>query len=251
MILSREKVASWHRTRELEPIFAVDVMCEYFDCHVASANIRLARLVFKSGPSKFKVEDIGSLLATNPAHNFGCQIERSVGAKAINFCCDWFRFLSCIAPKPNWFLRILEVENLNTIDQHRSSVPVYYTKARAASVASFSLWFNRWVTVAKDKRCLFSLLSKLTSSKSYSHYGGDQSNPSAQCAEPALQTTAIPCAGNERREVRQESDGERHETKHRNGAAANIKRSLMHRQYLNRCPGQKAHRTRLWQGTAA
>ncbi len=251
MSASGEKVAGWHCTGKLEAVFAVDVMRDYFDCDVAFANSRTARLFFKIGPPKFEVEDIRFFLATNPAHNFWRPIKGSVGAKAINLSCDWLGFLSGIPPKPNRFLRIWNVDDLNTIDQHRSSVPVYHAEARAAAVASFALRLNRWLTVAKDERCLFSLFSKLTSRKPYSHNGRDQSNPPAQCAEPALQATSIPCACIEHRKVWQKSDGERHETKHRYGAAANVKRSLVHRQYLERCAEQKAQRTRPWQGVAA
>lgn len=251
MTVSREKVAGWQSTEKLEAVFIVDVVRDYFDCDVAFGHGRTARLVFKVSPPEFEVEDMRFFLATNPAHNFRRPIKGPVGAKAINPSRDWLGFLSGIAPNPSRFLRIWNVDNLDSIYQHRSSVPVYHAEARAAAVASFSLRLNRWLTVAKDERRLFSLFSKLTSSKSNSHTSCYQSNPSAQCAEPALQATSIPFARVQNRKVWKKSNGERYKTKHRYGAAANVKRSLVHRQYLERREGQKAQRTRPWQGEAA
>jgi len=251
MIVSREKVAGWQSAEKLEAVTTVDVVRDYFDCDVAFEHGRTARLVFKVSPPEFEVEYMRFFLATNPAHNFRRPIKGSVVSKAINPSRDWLGFLSGIAPNPNRFLRIWNVDNLDSIYQHRSSVPVYHAESRAGTVASFSLRLNRGLTVAKDEGRLFPLFSKLTPSKSYSHNSGYQPNPSAQCAEPTLQTTSIPLARIQQRKVWQKSDGERHKTKHHYGAAANVKRSLVHGQYLERCEGQKARRTRPWQGEAA
>ncbi len=242
MSMSRKKVGSWHSTRKLKAIFAVDVMRDDFDCNVSFANSRLARLVLKIGPLKFEVEDVRSLLATNPSHDFWCPVQGSVGVKAIKLFCDWLGLLCGVTPNPNRLLGIGDIDDLDTIDQNRSSVPVYYSESWSAAPPGLSLRFDCGAAVSEKERSLLPLFRKLTSGKSYSHDGSDQSNPTTQCAEPTLQATVASGAEREVGIIRQETHRKRHQAKNSNGAATNVKRSLGHCKNLNLFKGRRIHR---------